>query len=296
MFFNLYAAERIKIFKRALIWVSLGLLLALILFDMSFTYHFATTPIEQPEGEMGIPLEIQERAKEEALRQSSWPWSFMVILGHILQMGWLVVFVIVGSVVAQEYTWRSLHLWLGHGVPRPLAILVKFSVVVFILLIVVLTPVLVGGPLSAFFTFQLNGALDLTTVDYVRLILGVVSSVCSLLPYAALAYLLAVLSKSTFVPIGGGVAFFILENVLASKDLPLTQYLPCSLVNALSSIYASIAKIQLEPSLNPNLSSAFINPPIDMLSPEWAFLGIILWTIMFLGFAIWVFQRQDLTE
>ncbi len=296
MFYPVFTAERMKIFKRTLVWVSLSLLLALLVFDLAFSYSFSNSPIEQSEDEFRIPLEIQEQARLDAAIQSTWPWSLVGVFGQVYQIGWLVVFVVVGSVVAQEYTWRSLHLWVSQGISRPLLLAGKFAVLIFVLLFVVIVPLLVNGVLSAFFTYQMHGSIDFSTVDYANVALAICASICSLLPYAAFAYFLAVLSKSTFVPIGGGVAFFFLENVLASKQLPLTQYLPCSLVNGLSSIYASISKVSLEPVFNPDSSMVMNVPAIEVISPEWAALGLVLWTLFLLGTTLYIFQRQDLTE
>jgi ABC-type transport system involved in multi-copper enzyme maturation permease subunit len=296
MFYHVFTAERMKVFKRALVWVCISLLLALLVFDLTFSYSFSMSPIDQGDGELRIPQEIQEQAREDAARQSTLPWSLVGTFGQIYQIGWLVVFIVVGSVVAQEYTWRSLNLWVSQGISRFLLLAAKFATLIVILLMVVIIPVMINGGISAFFTYQTQGSLNLGIVNYAYLALGIGASICSLLPYAAFAYFLAVLSKSTFVPIGGGVAFFFLENVLASKQLPLTQYLPCSLVNGLSSLYASIPKESLEPVLNPNLSMAMNAPSMELLSPEWAVLGLILWTLSLLGLALFIFQRQDLTE
>ncbi len=296
MFYHVFTAERMKIFKRALVWVSLGLLLALLVFDLGFSYSFSKSPIEQEEGELRIPREFQEQARIDAARQSTWPWSLVGVFGQVYQIGWLVAFVVVGSVVAQEYTWRSIHLWVSQGISRRLLVAGKFAALILVLLLVVIVPLLVNGVLSAFFTDQMHGSIDFSTVNYANIALAILTSICSLLPYATFAYFLAVLSKSTFVPIGGGVAFFFLENVLASKQLPLTQYLPCSLVNALSSIYASIPKVSLEPIFNADSSIMTNATSLELISPEWAALGLVLWTLSLLGATLFMFQQQDLTE
>jgi len=294
MFFDAFTADRMKIFKRALVWVCVCLLLAFLVFDLVFTFNFAQSPIERGEGEFVIPQEIQEQAKVDARMQSTWPWSIVGLFGFLYQISWLLVFVIVASVVAQEYTWRSLHLWVSQGISRSLLLVSKFAMLIVVILLVVIIPIIVNGALSAFFTIQLEGSIDLSSIHYGNFLLGIGAILLSLLPYAALGYLLAVVSKSTFVPIGAGVAFFFLENVLVSKQLPLTQYLPCNLVNGLSSIYASIPKISLDPIYNPN--ALLMNAPPDLIQPEWAAIGLLLWTLVLLGMALVIFRRQDLTE
>jgi ABC-type transport system involved in multi-copper enzyme maturation permease subunit len=294
MFYDAFTAERMKIFKRALVWVCIACLLAFLVFDLVLTFNFAQSPIDKGEDELIIPLEIQEQARLDARMQSTWPWSIVDLFGFLYQIGWLLVFVIVASAVAQEYTWRSLHLWVSHGISRSLLILAKFAILIVVILMLVIFPAIVNGTLSAFFTMQLDGSIDLGSIHYGFFLLGIGATVLSLLPYAALGYMLAVLSKSTFVPIGAGVGFFILENVLASKQLPLTQFLPCNLVNGLSSIYASIPKVSLEPIHNPN--AFLMNVPADLIPPEWAAIGLLLWTLALLGLALVIFRQQDLTE
>jgi ABC-type transport system involved in multi-copper enzyme maturation permease subunit len=296
MIFHAFTAETMKIFKRALIWISVGLLTALLILDLASSYHFSRSAITQTEGEMRVPLEIQEQAREDAAIQSTWPWSLVGTFGKIYQIGWLVVFVVVGTVVAQEYSWRSLHLWASQGVSRAILLMAKFAALIVVLMLVVIIPLIVNGGLSAFFTHEINGSLDFGSVDYPYLALSLGVGILSLLPYAACAHLLAVAGKSTFVPIGGGVAFFFLENVLASKQLPLTQYLPCNLVNSLSVVYASIPKVSLEPMLNPDSSVTSSAPPFELMPPGWAIFGLILWTLFLIGMALFIFRRQDLTE
>ena len=56
-----------------------------------------------------------------------------------------------------------------------------------------------------------------------------------------------------------------------------------------------LAEVKKAVVLNPN-SSMMNAPSMESLSPEWAVLGLILWTLTLLGLALFIFQRQDLTE
>ncbi|HKF37327.1 MAG TPA: hypothetical protein VKB35_10545, partial [Ktedonobacteraceae bacterium] len=113
----------------------------------------------------------------------------------------------------------------------------------------------------------------------------------AMLPYAALTFLLATVSRSTVVAIGGGLAFVAVVETTLINTLPLlgqnfariVQYLPSGLASALNSQNFAIAKV------------AAAQNPLQP-GPVVAIIGIALYTLVSCGIALWVFQRQDLTS
>jgi ABC-2 type transport system permease protein len=91
--------------------------------------------------------------------------------------------------------------------------------------------------------------------------------------------------------VGGGLAFLAVVESALSNILPLlgqnfariAQYLPSGLSNTLNSQNYALAKIAVPHSA--------LQP-----SPLVAIIGIALYTLVFCGIALWVFQRQDLTN
>ena len=193
--------------------------------------------------------------------------------------------------MAQEYSWRTLQLWLSHGVPRPLLLGTKLALSLIPALLIVFTCLLETGGLTAFFSLQLHGTVYTDRVDYIQLALSCLRTMYAMLPYAALTFMLAVVSRSAVAAVGCGLAFLAIVETALSNLFPLlgqtfariAHYLPSALSSALNSQNYALAKTAI---------------PHDALqaSPVAAILGIALYTLLFCGLALWAYQHQDLTN
>ena len=245
--------------------------------------------------QMDIPPE--ERGQIESL--VIWPSALVAVMDIMFSIQGLAVVVLVGAVVAQEYTWKTYSLWLSHGTPRLIVLASKFAALMVATFLMILIPLLVGGTLSAFFTVSVTGVLDPSHVDFGQLSLGLMRMAYVLLPYIALTFLLAILSRSTVVAIGGSVAFtLIIENIMAQimtllggVAAKIAQYLPTMLAQSIMSLNINVAANAMSVSVN---GSQIIDAP-QFLDPNLAALYVGLYTIVLLGLSIWVFQRQDMT-
>ncbi len=133
--------------------------------------------------------------------------------------------------------------------------------------------------------------LPFANVDWGRVGLSTLATTYGLLPYAAFAFFLAVVSRSTIVAIGGGLAFITLVEPLARQLLPIlgskwataTQYLPASLADTVGMLDNQI-----------NASAGALTIPEGMIGVETAVLAITFYIIIFISLSLLVFQRQDL--
>jgi hypothetical protein len=145
------------------------------------------------------------------------------------------------------------------------------------ILLFVLTPLVIGGGLTAIFTLQIDKSLPIDQINWWHLMMSVLRTAYTLLPYAAMTFMLAIVTRSTAAAIGVGLAYTLLVEGVAAQIFALlggimrdiVVYLPGSLAEGL-------LKLNLAP-----VPSA---------------IGIALWTIFFFGIAILVFRRQDLAE
>ncbi len=292
MFLNMLAIENTKLFKRLMLWIELGAMALLVAMLMIIVYvTLQTAPLEGAQA-------AAAGAKEVLKNFLTWPTSLLNSLGLATGngLGGLLLIILVGAATAQEYTWRTLHLWLGRGVRRPTLIVAKFVSILLPALLLVLVPLLVGGAISAVFSLGLNGSLHLEQLNLGQLALSTLRTTYTLLPYGALAFLLAILSRSTVVAIGGGLAYAlllegILLQILAMASGPLGKigmYLPSGLANGVLVLNQSAMKV--------SLSAGGSSAKMYMLDPVPAAIGIALWTLLFLGLAMWIFQKQDLSE
>jgi ABC-type transport system involved in multi-copper enzyme maturation permease subunit len=285
MFWHVLSMENTKIRRRRMFWVLLTLIALLVLVIQIVLFS------TYENGMGGVAMPEEERLSIKGA--ITWPGSLVNILTYIggSAFGGLFFVILVGAVTAQEYTWRTLHMWLSRGVPRPLLVVAKFTALLLPALLFVLTAIFIGGSITALISMDINNALHLDQANLAQLILSILRTAYTLLPYGALTFFLAVVSRSTAVAISGGVSFvLLLENLLVQllglmgeRLLEMTQYLPTWLAESL----LSANQLALEVGVTSSAGS---------LDPWTAALGIALWTLLFVSLSLWVFQKQDLSE
>jgi len=285
MFWSVVANENLKIYKRKLCWVEVAFLVLIVLGLLLALF----VTIETNRSGLGLPSD--ERAM--LLETITWPGALPNVLRLI---GWdgigpLFLVVLIGAVTAQEYTWRTMQLWLTRGVSRPLMVFSKFAALLLAGMVLVLTAFGAGSAATAIFSVLINGSLHLEMLNFPHLAYSFLRTIYSMLPYGALTFLLAIASRSTVVAISGGLVYTLLFESLIIQGIaligePLSRiapYLPGSLASSL---------------LSPNNATIGMEGATQMssTSPLFAALGIGIWTLLFLGFSLSIFQRQDLTD
>ena len=281
MLWNVIYNEHTKIFKRRMFWAELGLM-ALLVLGFQFTLYAILR---------GTAITAEERML--FTQMITWPNGLVNILSYSggNALGGLFLTILVGAVTAQEYTWRTLQLWLSRGIPRLHLGIGKFVALLLPALLIVLTAVVTGGVFTAIFSAQSNGSLHLDQTDFLHLGLSILRTTYTLLPYGAFTFLLAVASRSTVVAISGGLAYVLLiENILTQVlglfDEPLSQlagFLPGSMAKSLMSLN----------QVSGGVASSVVPGFLTSMN---AAIGIGVWTLFFLALSLVIFHKQDLSE
>jgi ABC-type transport system involved in multi-copper enzyme maturation permease subunit len=279
VFWNITRAEQHKLLRRRLLAVEL-VLLTLMLAGLSVVFYVIIPTL--PDADMSAPI---------------WTDTLIMLVqfASMSLIGGIIAVVLVGAVVAQSYQWRTLHLWLSHGTPRPLLLGAKAVALLVALLLVPLVALLLVGPFTALLLAGQEGAtLNIGDLHVGAVLFSVLRAMLTLLPYAALALLLAVVTRSPVAPIGGGIGVIVAEMMLAS----LVGSLGGAKVNAILALLPSgLSAIVLETNNMTSLDGMLVAPPDAALpfDPWLALVGIAVWTLALLLPAFWVFRRQDLT-
>jgi ABC-type transport system involved in multi-copper enzyme maturation permease subunit len=287
MFWQMITIEQSKITRRAILWIELALLaFAVVMLHVAL---YAAIQAGELSGE-GMPPALIEQMEQSLV----WPAGLAGALDFAAgpNFGGLLIIVLVGAVMAQEYTWRTVQLWLSQGVSRPLFLAAKFVALLLPILLMVLVPLLFGGLITGVLTQQLTGSIPFGEVEWGRVLTNALAVAYTLLPYAGLAFFLAVLSRSTIVAIGGGLAYAMLLEGIVVELFGLMggvlgqigQYLPAGLARGLLATSGGLT-IELEGAMA---------PAAQYLDPLPAAMGIALYTALFLGLSILIFRRQDL--
>jgi ABC-type transport system involved in multi-copper enzyme maturation permease subunit len=280
MFWQMVSVEQKKLTRRKILWIELvvvAVFIPLIIFWAS-----------QSDGSGNLVITTDGPVDD----MLTWPLALSTGIGLASGggLGGLLIVILMGTLTAQEYGWRTMQLWLSNGISRPVLLLAKFTVVLLPALLFVLAPFVAGALTTAAFTQNLQGSLPFAQVDWGQAALSILRTAYTLLPYAALTFFLAIASRSTVAAVGGGLAYTLLiEGVLVQllgflggTWAKIGQYLPTGLSNSLA-------------SLNRVSSSSGLLSPVYGVSAATAVLGIALYTILFVGLAILAFRRQDLS-
>lgn len=268
--------ESRKLFWPRLVWAGLGVLMVVVAVEYSLFFAFRT--------HMGglAPFLVWPGVLTYALNLASGYQTYT-------SYGTYLLIVLVGLGAAREYTWRTLHLWLGRGAPRRVLLGAKLLLSVVQAAMVVLACLVTVGGLGAIFTVATHGRATLDGGQVVLLVASAARAVYSMLPYAALTLLLAVLTRSAWGAVGGGLAFLAVVESTLLNLLPAlgggfaraVQYLPAGLASALDGQDAALAHVAVAPSpLQPD--------------PWVAAAAIAAYTLVLAGAAMWAFGRQDL--
>jgi ABC-type transport system involved in multi-copper enzyme maturation permease subunit len=290
MFWNTLSVENTKNLKRRALWIELGILALLII--LVYTIIYATM-------ETNNRNTLSSEARQEVLDIITWPGALLNALsfGQGNSLGGILLVVLVGAVTAQEYTWRTMHLWLSRGIPRFTVMGAKFVATVVPIVLIVLTTLIIGGGLSAIFTLHLDKTLHAGQINLWQLLLSVVRTAYTLLPYGALTFMLAVVTRSTAAAIGIGLAYTLLVEGVAATIFTLVGgvlrdivvYLPGSLADGLLKLNQSAMAGRL-------ISTGDSTPLLKYLDPIPCAIGLAVWTLLFFGIAVVVFRHQDLSD
>jgi ABC-2 type transport system permease protein len=287
MFTNMFSIEHTKIFKQRMLWIVMGII-ALIAVGMVILL-FIASQLEMA----GNPA--QAEVSSQAAIMSTWPGALINVIGmaSAAGIGSLLVITLVGAAVTQEYQWRTMHLWFGRGVSRPSYTLARFASLLLPILLLIIAALISGGLVSMVITLAVHGSLRLEQLAAGQLLLSVLRSAYTLLPYAALAFLLGIATRSTAAAVGIGLAFALLvENLIAQ----VLVFLGGGIMRVVAFLPLSMARVLvgLNEAAAPGLAVLEENA-LPLFTPLQAAIGIAVYTLLLLGLSAWLLQRQDLT-
>ncbi|MEM9538724.1 MAG: ABC transporter permease subunit [Cyanobacteria bacterium P01_E01_bin.42] len=278
MFWNLALVELEKIVKRPLFLFLFGLFVGLIIFVFLgglFAFELADDPRTK--------LFFQENLAGTAGGE--------LALGLAMSLGGLSLLILTAAIATSEYQWRTLHLYLSHGVSRTQLLQAKFTALTAIALLFVLVSLVLGLIFGIPLTIPMGG--EVKTAEIGRLFLQGTRVFLAILPCIAIAFPIAILTRSLAITNTITLLYvFILEPVLTTAGRitgeplsRLTLYLPFQLAQFLIATPPdNIPEERIE-----EFRQLFVDPNV-------AAFGLTIWLFIF-AIATWLlFRRQDLTS
>lgn len=288
MFWQMVRVEQKKLTSRKILWIELAVMAAAAVLIPLIIYLTVQAGGDSSSGNLTITT---DGSAEDMV---AWPSALRlgIEMAAGSSLGGLLIVILVGTLTAQEYGWRTMQLWLSNGVSRHVLLLAKFTAVLLPALLLVVAPFITGAIATAVFTQQLQGSLPLADVNWAQAGFSILRTAYTLLPYAAFTFFLAIVSRSTVVAIGAGLAYTMLIEGLFVQIATLAgggwakigQYLPGGLANSL----ATLNRVTDGPA------AALVPQLGETVEPGTAVIGIALYTVSFIALALLAFRRQDL--
>ena len=276
MFYNILRMEYQKNVRRPFFWIEIAILIVAIMLIVGLLF---------------IVQGLSETTRGAALT-ITWPQGPDFGLGWLSSLGKILLIILVSVMVAREFTWRTIQLWLSQGLPRPMLMVAKWLILVGNALFMTVVALVTSSLVTLICSYAIQGTLHTENLDVAQILLSYLRTFYTLLPYISLTFLLAVLTRSTAAAISIGLVYsLVIESLVAQIGglfnetvARIIAYLPSGLAQSIDTLNTTTQ------TTNP---SPFAS---TQASPTVAAIGIALYTLIFLGLAMFIFQRQDLTQ
>jgi ABC-type transport system involved in multi-copper enzyme maturation permease subunit len=205
--------------------------------------------------------------------------------------GAMMTVLLAGMNLGYDYQRRWVHLWISHGASRRSLILAKLVVLLLPLFLIPLVMLVISLPLSAAMLAGYHEPVALDLINFGVLQESVFLVVLSLLPYALIASLLAVVGRSITLPLSIGFLWvlgeqFAIQVLLGAREPwhTIGTWLPGNLAQSLSSLNWSIP---IPPT------DVFLSQPV--VEPAPAIIGLFIWILLLSAAIVYRFEHQDLS-
>ncbi len=309
-------AELVKLLRRRLTWVLLGLLIAILGMRINNVYgHAFDEPPELAEPELVKALVI---LPEDYRLAATLPGLFKRAR---LSFEWLNIFLILLTTVSvgQEFTWGTMRTTLARGTGRIRLLIAKFLALAAIAAFYLSALWIACGILGIFTTQSLHGRVDWSFVDgsfFAQEITALARTWLIIWPVIALAMLFSVWLRNpgsalNLAALAYGLDF--LATVFSGAVLGV--YLAALMEAGIDPQKTVIGPTRVLPTLLPHFNTAVALhwgqpgkiPELDRTivstaeilnmphGPGRCMIVLLSYGIVALGLAVWIFRRRDVT-
>lgn len=267
----LLRSELFRLSRRKLPWILLGIL-AIVLVGL---YLLLWSALETQEGQAGAD------DLRDLLEVSSVPSDGMSLAYTVAGV---MAVILAGSIIATEFSWGTVRTLLPRTAGRDAFIAAKLvTVTLFVALLIVFSYVAV---LAGSYLVTTLGDLDQSTGDGFigDSALAMARTFFVLLPYAALAFMIALLTRSSAAGIGLGLAVFFVEGQIVA------------LIAAAGGTAEDIASLFLSRNVTAVLAASGVEGTNEELFSAWRGAAVVaIYTAVFVAISAWRFRTRDIS-
>jgi ABC-2 type transport system permease protein len=233
---------------------------------------------------------MPEAALEPIRSLITFPDAFKTIFSTAQNIGAILLIILVGSSVGNEYGWRTVRQMLIRRGIRYQYILSKLVAFIVYALIGVVIAFAIGFGLAMITNNLVNGGFnwDFMTASYVGELFTMYGwTIYALFVYILLALLLALLGRSAIAGIGGALGYYFVESIVIGIFLQSGGWL------------AEVPNYLIGHNINAIVPNALAQGPFsssgDLPTTLHASITLAIYFVVFLGISILLFKKRDIT-
>lgn len=292
---RLLRSEIFRLRKRWMPWVLLGMVvvLAFVLYELIWVTSNAQLQLlrsaSAPSTPNAPPPDVQIRSLEQAIQTLRPARLTELGLGFVQGFGSIVLIVFSASHVGTEWAWGTLRTVLAAGAGRVPFLVSKYvSLVGFAIVYMIVG---LAAALAASFIVSAQAGLDTSGLDLGTVAQAGARGIYGFLPYMALAALIAGWFRSAGGGIAAGLVINFSESIVVSLLVSFNKDLVTIANLGLSRNVQSISRIPGQVASTSGPENALAALP----DQGQAALVLAVWTLIFVGLAVWRLRSRDIT-
>jgi len=283
--FEMIKVELTKLRKRRMTWILLGIMVALYIFMFLITYAIANNPPQH------MDAETVEGLRDGVIL----PYSLNTVYSMALGVGSLLLIILVGAAVGNEFGWGTIRQVLTRKGVRYQYISAKLIAFIICAIIGTMIAFAFGFVMAMITTAALEGGIDwgfMSTELVGEIFRNYGWTLYALIPYIILTMTFALLGRSALVGIGATLGYTMIEGIftgvfgLGNETIAkIGHYLIGPNTEAL------LPPTQMGGGPMMGGGGGTIAPP----TTAWAVVTLIIYCVALLGISLWLFKKRDIT-
>ncbi|NJK79952.1 MAG: ABC transporter permease subunit [Chloroflexaceae bacterium] len=209
---HLVQAEWLKLTRRPMTWILLGLFLVLLAFNSLGWFLFVALHDGTFTGGT-TRIQILDDVQVNQLRlQLRFPGVFGDVLGYVNSIGGVLAMVLAAAAVGSEYGWGTLRLHLARHPRRGRYLIGKIITLLLVILAGMVIALLIGSLLGLLLGSILGNVGSITPGDLLLLLPGILRALYVILPYILFTIAITIIGRSVLAGVAGGVLFLVLDG------------------------------------------------------------------------------------
>ena len=281
---RMIGAEFLKLRKRQMTWVLLGILVAIIV--LVNLLLLAVSRVRTPAGGPGTGNIVTL-----LLLQSAIPFAFSIMAS----IGSLLAIILTASSIGSEYSWKTIRPALVSSESRFKFIVAKLVSLASMILLGMLIGVIAGFVMGLITTGLGGNAYNFSffTGSYAwTQVLQYLRTFYVIMPFALLGFVMAIVGRSAMPGIATGVGFLFLEAIITAFMTAAGGWIakvPAYLLNANVTAITALNKLPGRFGGGGGTDTT----PVPSLTHAFVILGV--YSVVFLVFSFYLFKKRDVT-